>query len=394
MQTVDDNALASLAEAARDATRVRGLTHTFYRYPARFSPQFASTAIELFSKPGEMVLDPFMGGGTTIVEALVRGRAAVGVDLNELAVFVCRVKTTQLTEMQVADVIDWIGTTVPNMRFNAPSFSLDDSASDKRTRNLSIPAARPIKKAIAIALEALPRLRLKKQQEFAKCILLRAAQWALNGRKAAPVLSEFRSKVLNIAEEMATGQKELTTQLEGCTASPKAPVLVNASASTLPSQRPFLSGGKADLVVTSPPYPGIHVLYHRWQVDGRKETPAPYWIADCNDGMGSSYYNFADRKGTGLDRYYAEALVNFTAVREVMRDGALLVQMVAFSDPSSMLPRYLDMMANAKFAEVQCGSGFGSGRIWRPVPSRQWHANTKGNTSSSNEVVLLHRASN
>ena len=33
--------------------------------------------------------------------------------------------------------------------------------------------------------------------------------------------------------------------------------------------------GPADLVVTSPPYPGIHMLYHRWQVDGRKETDAP-----------------------------------------------------------------------------------------------------------------------
>ena len=32
------------------------------------------------------------------------------------------------------------------------------------------------------------------------------------------------------------------------------------------------------LVLTSPPYPGVHVLYHRWQVQGRRETPAPFWI--------------------------------------------------------------------------------------------------------------------
>jgi hypothetical protein len=42
---------------------------------------------------------------------------------------------------------------------------------------------------------------------------------------------------------------------------------------------------KAKLIVTSPPYPGVHVLYHRWHVDGRRETPAPYWIAGCNDGQ-------------------------------------------------------------------------------------------------------------
>ena len=41
-------------------------------------------------------------------------------------------------------------------------------------------------------------------------------------------------------------------------------------------------------VLTSPPYPGVHVLYHRWQVDGRKEAPGPFWIAGKLDGAGSS----------------------------------------------------------------------------------------------------------
>ena len=56
-----------LTKSALDKSRITGLTHNFYRYPARFSPAFASTAIELFSKPGDVVLDPYMGGGTTIV---------------------------------------------------------------------------------------------------------------------------------------------------------------------------------------------------------------------------------------------------------------------------------------------------------------------------------------
>lgn len=393
MQSVDDSSLATLAAAARDPGRVKGLTHTFYRYPARFSPQFAATAIELFSKPGQVVLDPFMGGGTTIVEALVRDRLPVGVDLNELAVFVCRAKTMRLTTGQLQGVLRWVQATVPDMRLNAPSFSLAESNNDKRTRNLSLPAARPIKKAIAVALEALPVLRLRKQRDFAKCILLSAAQWALNGRKVAPTLSEFRSKVLAIGEDMAGGHREMASMLDAVQACENVPTLIHDAASALPSREPFASGTKADLVVTSPPYPGVHILYHRWQVDGRKETPAPYWIADCNDGMGSSYYNFADRKGSGLNQYYAVALSNFAAVRQVMRQGALLVQMVAFSDPSSMLPRYLEMMACAGFSEVLGGTALGiDGRIWRSVPSRQWHANAKGDTASSNEVVLVHRA--
>ena len=36
---------------------MRGLTHGFYKYPARFSPVFASAAIRAFTEPGDLVLD-------------------------------------------------------------------------------------------------------------------------------------------------------------------------------------------------------------------------------------------------------------------------------------------------------------------------------------------------
>jgi len=72
---------------------ITGLTHDFYRYPARFSPQFAKAVIEAFTRPGEVVLDPFMGGATTLVEAQALGRIGIGLDVNELACFIARVKT-------------------------------------------------------------------------------------------------------------------------------------------------------------------------------------------------------------------------------------------------------------------------------------------------------------
>ena len=58
-----------LIEATRYQGRVKGLTHEFYRYPARFSPTFVREFIETFTKPGDWVFDPFVGGGTTLVEA-------------------------------------------------------------------------------------------------------------------------------------------------------------------------------------------------------------------------------------------------------------------------------------------------------------------------------------
>jgi DNA methylase len=61
---------AALVAGARDNEPVHGLTHGFYKYPARFSPIFARAAIEAFTQPGDLVLDNHVGGGTTLVEAL------------------------------------------------------------------------------------------------------------------------------------------------------------------------------------------------------------------------------------------------------------------------------------------------------------------------------------
>src|SRR5215208_6671107 len=99
-----------LRRAALDQSPVSGLTHRFYRYPARFSPVFARTVIECLSLPGDLVLDPYMGGGTTVVEALVSGRRAVGNDINSLGVFLARVKTTPLAVAEREALCDWADT--------------------------------------------------------------------------------------------------------------------------------------------------------------------------------------------------------------------------------------------------------------------------------------------
>jgi|GEM_PF-3773302 len=68
---IDRTKLSGLVDAIQDQAPVSGLTHDFYRYPARFSPLFVRAAIQAFTRPGHVILDPFMGGGTTLVEAKV-----------------------------------------------------------------------------------------------------------------------------------------------------------------------------------------------------------------------------------------------------------------------------------------------------------------------------------
>lgn len=73
------------------------LTHSFHPYPAKFPPQLPRHLLSTFSKPGEKVLDPFCGSGTTLVEARLQGIHSTGVDINGLACLLSKVKATPLS---------------------------------------------------------------------------------------------------------------------------------------------------------------------------------------------------------------------------------------------------------------------------------------------------------
>jgi site-specific DNA-methyltransferase (cytosine-N4-specific) len=72
------------------------LTHSIHPYPAKFIPQIPNALIQELSSVGETVADIFCGSGTTLVEALLLKRQAVGIDANPLACLISEAKTTRL----------------------------------------------------------------------------------------------------------------------------------------------------------------------------------------------------------------------------------------------------------------------------------------------------------
>ncbi|MDI6786557.1 MAG: DNA methyltransferase [bacterium] len=90
------------------------ITHGYYTYPAKFIPQLASRLINEYSKEGDIIIDPFMGSGTTVVEAIINNRIGIGTDINEIAYLVAKVKTTTI---DIANI---------SQEFNNIEFSLQD----------------------------------------------------------------------------------------------------------------------------------------------------------------------------------------------------------------------------------------------------------------------------
>jgi hypothetical protein len=333
-----------------------------------------------------------MGGGTSIIEGIRAGRTVIGNDLNSLAVFVTRVKTTTLTTSELADVKRWASTQIKTFGYRVPRGQLVSLLLDPKLRNMTLPRARFIKKLMASALLSCGHLATEASREFVRCAILRTGQWALDGRETHTSLREFRERLCENVGEMLDAIRGLAAELEAEGGRSHC-ILRHGDAATV-ADDPDLAAhrGRVGLVVTSPPYPGVHVLYHRWQVDGRRETPAPYWIADCMDGQGASFYNFGDRREEGLDAYFDASLRTLLAIRRMLRPGGYIVQMVAFSDPESQLPRYLGNMEAAGFTEARPKRAGECGRIWRSVPGRKWHAALRGETASAREVVLVHCA--
>lgn len=81
------------------------LTHDYHKYPAKFIPQLTARFIKNNSMIGDLVCDPFMGSGTTLVEAIVNGRRAYGTDINPVAVLISKAKTTPIEPAYLKDQI-------------------------------------------------------------------------------------------------------------------------------------------------------------------------------------------------------------------------------------------------------------------------------------------------
>jgi site-specific DNA-methyltransferase (adenine-specific) len=79
--------------------------HPMCSYLGTFPASLARAMISLLSDPGDRVLDPFSGRGTTLLEARLLGRKALASDLNPMAVALGRAKNANVTlEMALAEI--------------------------------------------------------------------------------------------------------------------------------------------------------------------------------------------------------------------------------------------------------------------------------------------------
>ena len=82
--------------------------HGLHSFPAKYPPQLPARFISIISEPGDLILDPMVGSGTTLLEAGLHGRRFLGFDIDPLSVIISKAKTTYIHPVTIAEISDRI----------------------------------------------------------------------------------------------------------------------------------------------------------------------------------------------------------------------------------------------------------------------------------------------
>jgi len=213
-------------------------------------------------------------------------------------------------------------------------------------------------------------------------------------RRVIPSVEEFRSALITHGSAMLSIAATLADSLPDPRYIPRVLNQGLPGLADIVGNAPKINPA---LILTSPPYPGVYVNYHRWKLQGRREIRAPYWIVDQPDGHGLAHYTMHARAERTLTTYFDRLRVAFEDIARLATARTTIVQLVGFNNPADQLPRYLRTMNQTGFQEVllpQLATA-DDGRLWRSVPSRRWWAEAQSRRSvaphTSQEVVLVHR---
>jgi len=89
-----------------DLSKRNRATHHIHRYPAKLIPHIPNYLINKFTEEEDIVLDPFCGSGTTLLETILSKRNAFGIELNPVARLLSKVKTTPLNILELKNITE------------------------------------------------------------------------------------------------------------------------------------------------------------------------------------------------------------------------------------------------------------------------------------------------
>ena len=233
-------------------------THCYHSYPAMMIPQIARALITEYRPSGrlKLIFDPYVGSGTTLVEACIAGIKSIGTDLNPLARLLSRVKCTTYNEREIIDELSEIQS---RLLFFQESMVRD--CSFEHISNYSFWYSKDSLIKLSYLSQLIDEYSSSFNKDFFKVALsevVREASYTRNGefkrfRMKEEAISSFHPDVFGLFE------RKVQRNICGLQLFNKVTGLCNDThvydfntTEAIPSD--IICDGDVDMVVTSPPY--------------------------------------------------------------------------------------------------------------------------------------------
>lgn len=290
-------------------------THGFHKYPAKFIPQIPKWAITKYlnGDKDKNILDPFCGSGTTLVEGVLAGYNAVGIDIDPLSALISKVKTTRVDGKYLKQISSWlteqIGTNKKGV-FKPDCETIEHWFTKDAIKKLSI---------IRTLIDEVPERfgNNKKVRDIQDLLIIcfssiiRRVSNA-DDQSQKTYVSHTKIKVPEEVNSVFLSQLELFVERAlnfSSSINPKAKskVIISSSASPLVEK---LKGIQIDLAVTSPPYiKAIDYVYN--------QMVELFWIGDLFDMQTQTKQNLKKTSYIGNKHISKTEFNNYTPYNTV-----------------------------------------------------------------------------
>lgn len=215
------------------------LSHRFHSYPARFIPQIPKTFIKLFTDKKDIIVDPFCGCGTTIVEAFLNGRDSIGNDFNPLACIITKIKARLIPE----EKLNILGKKLLEIKkFVDSDHRRPEYFRKLPKRNISNLFNRDMINELCLIKEGLEELKDKQAIYELGLVALSSTIWSIiESENGIDIFATFYRKISNMMDTIREMRQAIRNE-------PKVKV-INGDARFL-----NMESNITPLIVTSPPY--------------------------------------------------------------------------------------------------------------------------------------------
>ena len=226
------------------------LTHGYHRYPAKFIPQIVSRLAEKYTKENDLIVDPFGGCGTTLVESKVMGRRSIGVDINPVAVLITKAKKTPIKPIKLEECFS-------KLKNKIDSFNKDTKVKVPEHERINYWFKSEEKRKLAFLLLEISKIKNKDARDFFCCcfsnILKNCSIWLQKSNKPTRDFDKNPSDPFAVfsrqIKAMMRGNFDFYNALKERGFLKTSCKIYCADARKIPTKN-----NTASLIVTSPPY--------------------------------------------------------------------------------------------------------------------------------------------